>query len=184
MVLTVHTRCLLWGLYYLDKTTLSYASIMGIQKDLHLVGSDYQWLGSLFYIGYLAWEYPTSVLLQRLPLAKYSAFCIVVWGVVLALFAVVSNYAGAVAIRFVMGMFEAAVTPSFALFVSQWYVKSEHGYRMGLLFSFNGWGQILGGSLAYGIARGVDAHGSALAGWKVIFVITGCMTVRCHRRAD
>ncbi len=34
--------------------------------------------------GYLAWEYPTNRLLQRLPLAKYSAFCIVVWGVVSA----------------------------------------------------------------------------------------------------
>ena len=53
----------------------------------------------MFYFGYLAWEYPTNRLLQRLPLAKYSAFCIVVWGTILALFAVVSDFSGAVAIR-------------------------------------------------------------------------------------
>lgn len=53
----------------------------------------------MFYFGYLAWEYPTNRLLQRLPLAKYSAFCIVVWGTILALFAVVSDFGGAVAIR-------------------------------------------------------------------------------------
>lgn len=24
---------------------------MGIKKDIHLVGDDYQWLGSMFYFG-------------------------------------------------------------------------------------------------------------------------------------
>jgi len=91
--------CVIYGLNYLDKTTLSYASIMGIKKDIGLVGDDYQWLGSMFYFGYLAWEYPTNRLLQRLPLAKYSAFCVVMWGVVLSLFATVSNYSGAIAVR-------------------------------------------------------------------------------------
>lgn len=91
--------CVIYGLNYLDKTTLSYASIMGIKKDIGLEGDDYQWLGSMFYFGYLAWEYPTNRLLQRLPLAKYSAFCMVAWGVILALFATVSNFGGAVAIR-------------------------------------------------------------------------------------
>lgn len=33
------------------ETTMSYASIMGLQPDLNLKGDDYQWLGSLFYFG-------------------------------------------------------------------------------------------------------------------------------------
>ena len=111
--------CIIYGLQYLDKTTLSYASIMGLQTDLKLVGSDYQWLGSIFYFGYLAWEYPTNRLLQRLPLAKYSSFCIIVWGLVLSCFAAVKNYQGAIAIRFFLGVFESAVTPGFAFFTSQ-----------------------------------------------------------------
>ena len=68
--------CIVYGLNYLDKTTISYASVMGIQEDIGLVGDNYQWLGSMFYFGYIAWEYPTTRLLQRLPLAKYSSFCI------------------------------------------------------------------------------------------------------------
>ena len=123
--------CVIYGLNYLDKTTLSYASVMGIKKDLNLVGDDYQWLGSLFYFGYLAWEWPTNRLLQRLPLAKYSAFCIFMWGTVLACFAAVNNYSGAIAIRFFLGVFEAAVTPGFAFFTSQWYTKKEQGRARG-----------------------------------------------------
>jgi ACS family allantoate permease-like MFS transporter len=93
---------------------------MGIKDDINLKGDQYQWLGSLFYFGesspicdnidfvlhvlinikgYLAWEYPTNRLLQRLPLGKYSAACIIIWGSILCCFAAVNNYPGAIAIR-------------------------------------------------------------------------------------
>ncbi|TKA72236.1 hypothetical protein B0A49_05984 [Cryomyces minteri] len=168
--------CVVYGLNYLDKTTLSYASIMGIKKDIHLVGDNYQWLGSMFYFGYLAWEYPTNRLLQRLPLGKYSAFNIIMWGLVLSCFAAVNSFRGAVAVRFFLGVFEAAVTPGFALFTSQWYTKAEQGTRTGIWFSFNGFAQIFGGLVAYGIARGVRLHGSSIAPWKIVFLLTGLLT--------
>ncbi|KAL4780076.1 major facilitator superfamily domain-containing protein [Aspergillus varians] len=169
--------CVVYGMNYLDKTSLSYASVMGLQEDLGLHGNQYQWLGSLFYIGYIVWEYPTSRLLQWLPLAKYSAACIVIWGLVLTCFAGVNNYAGAVAIRLLLGVFEAAVTPGFTLLTSQWYTKYEQFSRVNIWFSFNGFGQILGGLVAYGIAVGSEKHGSAIAPWKVVFLFTGLLTI-------
>ncbi|GAQ06863.1 uncharacterized transporter C417.10 [Aspergillus lentulus] len=169
--------CFVYGMNYLDKTTLSYASVMGIKKDINLKGDDYQWLGSLFYFGYLAWEYPTSRLLQRLPLGKYSAACIIIWGTILSCFAAVSNFSGAIAIRFFLGVFEASVTPGFALLTSQWYTKQEQNSRVNIWFSFNGWGQILGGLVAYGIAVGTAKHGSAIEPWKIVFLFTGLLTV-------
>ena len=168
--------CLVYGINYLDKTTISYASIMGLRTDLHLKGDNYQWLGSMFYFGYLAWEYPTNLLLQRLPLAKYSAANVMLWGATLALFATVSNFPGAVAIRFFLGVFESAVTPGFALFTSQWYTKREQGARTGIWFSFNGFGQILGGLVAYGIAVGARKHGVSIEPWKIVFLVFGLLT--------
>ncbi len=130
----------------------------------------------MFYFGYLAWEYPTNRLLQRLPLAKYSSFCIMMWGLVLCCMAATKNFQGALAVRFFLGVFEAAVTPGFALFTSQWYTKKEQGTRIGIWFSFNGWAQIFGGFLAYGIAKGVDHHGATIASWKIVFLVTGLLT--------
>lgn len=37
--------CIVYGLNYLDKTTISYASVMGIKADIHLTGQNYSWLG-------------------------------------------------------------------------------------------------------------------------------------------
>jgi len=58
----------------------------------------------------------------------------------------------------------------------QWYTKREQGTRTGIWFSFNGWGQIFGGLIAYAIAKGSDIHGSAIAAWKTIFLVNGLLT--------
>jgi hypothetical protein len=42
-----------YAFFYIDKTTLSYAAIFGIRDDLHLVGTQYSWLSSIFYFGFL-----------------------------------------------------------------------------------------------------------------------------------
>lgn len=168
--------CLVYGLNYLDKTTVSYASIMGLKTDLNLVGQEYSWIGSMFYFGYLFWEYPTNRLLQRLPLGKWSAFNVIMWGLVLCCMAATKNFAGAMTVRFFLGVFEAAVTPGFALFVSQWYTKKEQGARTAIWFSFNGVGQIIGGFVAYGIAVGTARHPVAVESWQLLFLVIGLFT--------
>jgi ACS family allantoate permease-like MFS transporter len=149
---------------------------MGLQTSLHLKGTNYQWLGSMFYIGYIFWEYPTNRLLQRLPLAKYSSFNIIMWGLTLCCMAATKNFAGAVAVRFFLGVFESAVTPGFALFTSQWYTQKEQGTRVGIWFSFNGFAQILGGLIAYGISVGLTKHPAAIASWQLVFLVIGLIT--------
>lgn len=59
-----------YAFFYIDKTTLSYAAIFNIQEDLHLKGTEYSWLSSIFYFGFLAWAIPTNFLMQRLPIGK------------------------------------------------------------------------------------------------------------------
>ena len=71
--------------------------------------------------GYLAFEYPANRLIQRLPLAKYTATNIILWGIVLSCMSACNNWPGLMIVRTFLGIFEASVTPGFALFTSQWY---------------------------------------------------------------
>ncbi|KAL9623227.1 MAG: hypothetical protein Q9160_002542 [Pyrenula sp. 1 TL-2023] len=57
-----------YAFFYIDKTTLSYAAIFGIREDLHLHGTQYNWLSSLFYFGFLAWAFPTNFMMQKFPI--------------------------------------------------------------------------------------------------------------------
>ncbi|KAK4689620.1 MFS transporter, ACS family, allantoate permease, partial [Tremellales sp. Uapishka_1] len=68
----------------MDKATLSYGSIMGLKTDTHLTADEYSWLGSLVYFGFLAWEIPTHILIQKLPLARYASITVILHVAVLA----------------------------------------------------------------------------------------------------
>lgn len=39
--------CVTYLVTYIDKATLGYAAVFGLQTDLHLHGSQYSWLGKL-----------------------------------------------------------------------------------------------------------------------------------------
>src|SRR6195952_2773930 len=60
-----------YNLNFMDKTILSSAAVFGLTEDNHLVGKQYSWVGSMFYFGYLFFEYPTTILIQKLPVGKY-----------------------------------------------------------------------------------------------------------------
>ncbi|KAK0322584.1 hypothetical protein LTR54_001178 [Friedmanniomyces endolithicus] len=107
-----------YAFFYIDKTTLSYAAIFGIRKDLDLVGQEYSWLSSIFYFGFLAWALPTNLLMQRLPIGKYLGFNIFLWGVFLMMQSAAKNFAGLAALRAFAGAAEACSDPSFMLITS------------------------------------------------------------------
>lgn len=64
---------LAYGLQYLDKTGINFASVFGLQKGNHLTGQDYSWTSSIFYFGYLVAQYPAGYAMQKLPIGKYLA---------------------------------------------------------------------------------------------------------------
>ncbi|KAK6079628.1 MFS allantoate transporter [Seiridium cupressi] len=81
---------------FADKISLNYASLMGIRTDAHLDpnSQQYSWVSSIFYAGYIFWEFPTTYLVRRLPIAKYTSINIITWGAVLTCHAAVSSYKG------------------------------------------------------------------------------------------
>ncbi|KAI1133369.1 major facilitator superfamily transporter allantoate [Nemania abortiva] len=168
--------CIVYGMNFIDKTTLSYVSIVGFKTDLNLGVSEYNWVASIFYFGYIIWEWPTNRLLQRLPLAKYSAFNVILWGLILASMAAVKDFKSALAVRFFLGAAEAAITPGLALFTSQWYTIPEQATRVPWWVSFNGWSQVVGGAVAYGIVVGTQHNSLAIKGWQLIFLVFGFLT--------
>lgn len=60
--------CFTYALQSIDKNTISYAAVFGLREDLNLKGDEFSWTGGIFYLGYLIWEFPTSMFLQRFPI--------------------------------------------------------------------------------------------------------------------
>lgn len=162
-----------YAVQFMDKSTNSTASVMGLREDLGMKGNMYSWTGTAFYLGYLVFEFPAVYLLQRFPLIKTLSSFIIVWGVVLCLHAT-PNYAGFVALRTILGMLESAVTPAFVIVTAQWYKKEEQFLRTAIWLGSNGIGIIVGSLMAYGLANNDNLP---IHGWKLVFIITGVITI-------
>lgn len=160
----------------MDKTTNSYASIMGLQESLNMSAQEYSWVGSSFYFGYLIFQYPANRALQRLPLSKTLGSAVIIWGVILMCHAACTNSAGFLACRVLLGAFEGFMNPAYILLTSQWWRKSEQYMRTCIWWGMQGFGTILGSGIAYGLqVHRTGVH--SLPSWKCVYIITGCITI-------
>ncbi|PVI04871.1 MFS general substrate transporter [Periconia macrospinosa] len=157
---------------FMDKTILSSASVFGLKTDNHLKGQDYSWVSSVFYFGYFFWTYPTTLLVARLPVAKYMTGNTLFWGAVVALTAACSSYGGLVTVRFLLGIAEATITPALMFITSTWYTRDEIPTRTGIWFAGNSVGGIVASLLAYGIGHIEDN----VHPWRWMYIVLGIST--------
>jgi ACS family allantoate permease-like MFS transporter len=150
---------------------------MGLQKDIHIDASQYSWVGSIFYVGYLAFLYPHNLMMQRFPIAKYLAAFVTIWGIALCCLAAVQSYASIMVVRTILGACEGSVTCGFVLITAIWYKKTEHASRTAFWYSANGIAIIIGGLIAYAAARGVQVHRTSFAGWRILFLVLGILSI-------
>ncbi|KAL1978385.1 hypothetical protein VTN31DRAFT_1244 [Thermomyces dupontii] len=159
----------------IDKGTLSFTSIMGIQEDNNLVGQQYNWLTTCIYIAVLIVEYPTNWILQRVPIAKYLGFNILAWGTVLACHAATKNFVGLLVVRTLLGIFESCCQPAFVILSSMWYRREEQAARVSYWYMMNGGQQIVGGLLAYCFS--LLGNDKAIKSWQALFLAYGGISV-------
>ncbi|KAI0880855.1 putative allantoate permease [Annulohypoxylon maeteangense] len=163
---------LTYALNFMDKTILSSAAVFGLRQDTHLKGSNYSWVSSVFYFGYFLWAYPTTLLIARLPIAKYLAVNAFVWGAVVALTAACTNFGGLITVRFFLGVAEATVSPALMFITSTWYTRDEIPTRTGIWFAGNSVGGIVSSLLAYGLGHITDN----VHPWRWMFIVLGIAT--------
>ncbi|KAF2876868.1 MFS transporter [Massariosphaeria phaeospora] len=158
----------------LDKGTMSFTSIMGIRDDIPVLLNDskWAWLTTCIYIAVLIVEYPTNWILQRVPIAKYLGFNILAWSTTLALHAVCKSFPALIAVRTLLGIFEAVCQPAFIVMSSMWYKRSEQAEIVTFWYMMNGGQQIVGGLLAYGFTL-IKSPPSPLKSWQAIFLAYG-----------
>ena len=155
----------------IDKVIISNAAIYRTKTDTHLTGDQYSWVGSIFYFGYLAFEYPAALLIQRLPVAKLYAGMVIGWAILLLCTAATQNFAGLVTVRFLMGMTEAAVFPISSILTVMWCKTSEQPIRVA--FWFNQLSSVFSGVVSYGIGQ----TDTALAPWSLLFIVLGVFSL-------
>ncbi|KAG5814141.1 hypothetical protein H9Q71_003403 [Fusarium xylarioides] len=167
---------LTYVLNYMDKVALSEASIFGIKEDLNLVGQQYSWSSSIFYLGYLVWQYPSSLLMQKLPIGRYFGVMIFLWGLTACTTAFTKDFATLCVNRVFLGVFESCMSPILTILISQYWTREEQPLRTSLWWSASAVGSFMADAITYGLS-GRDYSGSKYAVWQVVYLVFGPMTM-------
>ena len=137
--------------------------------DLHLSDDQYQWLLTAFYISYILFEWMT-ICYQLFPPHIYISCCVFAWGVLAALQAVTTNFAGILVLRALLGIGEAAFV-GIPFYLSFFFRQDELAFRIGLFISAAPLATSFASSLAWLIVRFGDHTG--IASWRLLLLVEG-----------
>lgn len=160
---------------FVDKTTLSTSAMMGIIQDTKLTASQFSWLGSIFYLGFVLFQIPNNFFLQKFRIKRYLGTLLVLWGLVLSLTSLCTNFTQLAICRVLLGLFEAGTYPSLLIIINSVYRRSEQSAAYGFLWLSNGSGTMVGAACSFGIYYINDAFG--IKRWQWPYIIWGCLTI-------
>ena len=95
------------------------------------------------------------------------------WSAVLALHAACKSFPALIALRTLLGIFEAVCQPTFLILSSMWYKREEQAQIVTYWYMMNGMQQIVGGLLAYCFSL---IKTGPLKSWQAIFMTYGIIS--------
>lgn len=164
-IMTAYLLC------FLDRTNIGNARLFGLEDDLGLTGSQYQVAVAILFVPYVLVEVPSNLILKKFRPSRWLAFITVGWGIVSTLTGIVQNYAGLLATRTLLGLFEGGLLPGLTVYLTLFYTNKEIALRIGYLFVSSALAGACGGLLGYGIGFMDGVNG--WSGWRWIFIIEG-----------
>jgi MFS family permease len=112
--------------------------------------------------------------LVKLSTGKVIATAIFLWGSTLATMSSCTNFPSLLALRFILGSFEAMIAPACVATTTMWWRRSEQTLRNGYWNAMNGVTFIVGSLFTYGLGH---IEIDRLYKYQVVFMFCGLLTV-------
>ncbi|KAI1826565.1 DNA-repair protein rad2 [Xylaria intraflava] len=160
---------------FLDRVNIGNARLYGLEDDLGLTANQFQIAVSILFVTYIVFELPSNLVLKPFGPQRWLAFIVTAWGLIALGTGFVKNFQGLLALRILLGVFEAGLFPGLNIYLTFFYTKRELALRVGYLFVSAAIAGALGGLLAFGIGHLDGVHG--MRGWRWIMIIEGIPTI-------
>lgn len=161
---------LLYVVNFIDRSNVGFAALT-MNKDLGFSPSVYGFASGIFFIGYLLFQVPATVVLERIGARRLTAGIMLIWGLISASNALVRDAHTFYAVRFVLGIAEAGFFPGMIFYLTLWFPKRLRGRYCAMFSSAIPLAGIIGGPLS-GLVLGLDGV-AGLHGWQWLFLIQG-----------
>src|SRR5258708_2925345 len=154
-----------YSLAYFDRVNYGFGAAAGLADDLKLTPGTSSLLGSLFFVGYFAFQIPGTIYAERRSVKNLIFWCMLAWGILASLTGMVANIGALLVVRFSLGIAEAAVMPAMLVYLSNWFTRSERSRANTFLILGNPitivWMSIVSGYLVHAL------------NWRWMFILEG-----------
>jgi len=159
---------------YLDRVNVSFAALQ-MNRDLGFSAGAYGLGAGMFFLGYVLFQVPSSLLLARVGARRWIATITIAWGLVASSMMLVRGPASFYVLRFLLGVVEAGFFPGVILYFTYWFPAAERAHAVARFMTAVPVAQIVGGPLS-GWLLGFQGR-AGLAGWQWVFLLEGLPSI-------
>ncbi len=160
---------LLYIVAYLDRINVSFA-ILEMKPQLHLSDSAYGRAAGMFFAGYLIFQIPSNLILEKVGVRRWIAMLMVTWGLVSCLMIFIRGPISFYSFRFLLGAAEAGFFPGIILYLKRWFPAGARARAVAWFMTANPLAGVVGSPISGAL---LGLHGKGLAGWQWLFLMEG-----------
>jgi MFS transporter, ACS family, tartrate transporter len=154
---------------YVDRANVSFANLR-MSGELGFSDSAYGLGVGMFFLGYILFEIPGSIIVERWSARKWLARIMITWGLATVFNGFVRTPAQFYTVRFFVGVAEASFFPGIIVYLTHWFRHSDRAKAIASFYAAVPSAAVAGSLIATWLL-GVQWRG--LSGWRWIFVIEG-----------
>jgi ACS family tartrate transporter-like MFS transporter len=164
---------LLYIVAFLDRVNVSFAGLE-MTRDLNFSDRVFGLGAGIFFVGYVVFEIPGALLVERWSARKVIARILLTWGIVTVLVALVRTPVQFYAARFLLGAAEAGFLPGVLVYLTHWFRYEDRAKAAALFMAAIPVANVIGSPLAGAI---LNVHWAGWPGWRWLFVLEGLPAV-------
>jgi len=162
-VMTMYVVC------YVDRINVAFANLR-MSADLGFADSVYGLGVGMFFIGYVLFEVPGAIIVERWSARKWMARIMISWGAITILNGYIHTPRQFYIVRLLIGLTEASFFPGIIVYLTHWFRESDRAKAIGFFYTGVPFSAIVGSLVAGWL---LPARWLGLAGWRWLFILGG-----------
>jgi MFS transporter, ACS family, tartrate transporter len=160
---------------YIDRNNIGFA---GLQMTGELGFSDavFGFGSGIFFIGYVLLGIPGAALVEKWSARKTMAATMLVWGCVASATGLIHTKPEFYAMRFTLGVAEAAFFPGIITYLHHWYIAEDRATAVAQFMAAIPVSQVIAAPLSAALMK---AHWFGLSGWRWLLLLEGAPAILC-----
>jgi MFS family permease len=167
--------CFCYLAAYLDRINVGFAKLQMLDQ-LHLSETAYGLGAGLFFVGYILFEVPSNLVLERVGARIWIARIMISWGLLSGATMFVTEAWHFYVLRFLLGAAEAGFLPGVLFYLTQWFPTYRRGRVIALFMIGLPLSSLVGGPVSGWIMSHFHQV-NGLQGWQWLFLLEAIPTV-------